>query len=94
MSIIKNNSYRIGFSNKEEEVYYLLLIGINFLDYCFSKAKEETEKELVRFGLKKLENLHKTILNTSTPWSHEDYDNFISFIFETLKLITSELSNN
>ncbi|MGV9141805.1 MAG: hypothetical protein ACOC1X_02595 [Promethearchaeota archaeon] len=93
MSIIKNNSYRIGFSNKEEEIYYLLLMEITFLDYCLSRAKDETEKELIRFGLKKLENLHKIFLKTSTPWTHDDYDNSIRFIYETLKLITSEVSN-
>lgn len=93
MSKLKNNSYRFGFSNKEEEAYYLLLMEINFLDYCFSKAKDEREKELIEFGLEKLEDCHKIILHSSNPWTPEDYDNFILFIYETLKLITEELSN-
>jgi hypothetical protein len=93
MSIIKYSFHHVGFPNKEEELHNLLLMEINFLNCCLKKAEDEIERDLITFGIKKLENLQKIFFYTSRPLTSEDYDNFLRFIYETIMLITNELSN-
>lgn len=92
MSIIKNEYNKICFRNREEELYSILLMEINFLNNCFYSSKDEIEREAIKFGLKKLENLHKILLNSDYSWGQDDYNNFLTFIYETMRLITNQLS--